>query len=142
MTLSLTSLIASAKASVAAKASGEAAKAKVKTARSTSEREDAERESKTIQDSIDWIPQAVIFRCVCRICTCRHIQYASDGLYLYYEHRRLANSTRLLRQRPGIPLPSLPHYTLEVKEEIDICHSCAAQQGFPFRPLPQLKGSK
>jgi hypothetical protein len=127
----LQDLLASAKATVEAKAQLATTKERVKKARSTAERTEAVAESLALQATLDWRASALVYREVQWSCSCLNHGVNPDGLFLLYEHARLANSTRLARPTfdHGIP-DGLPKRILTERVLVDLCPNCAGPEGF------------
>jgi hypothetical protein len=129
--LTLDSLVAKAKAEVAARDQLKAADAKTKAARTEAARLESLAEANELRAAVDWRVRALVLVVERWECRCAARGETPQGVYLYKEHARLANSTCLTLPRhesevePG--LPRRLHYTHRITA---MCQSCAPDLGF------------
>lgn len=123
----LAELLSQATATVAAKASVTAAKERVKKARNPLERDAAVADTVALQATLDWRPVALVYREEHWTCQCGHEGFTPDGLFVLYEHTRMANSTRLSRPRhESENRNDLPKRILVEARVVMLCGACCA----------------
>jgi hypothetical protein len=130
----LSDLLATAKAQIELKAAE--AKAKVKKTSSPA-RSAAVAEHLALTVTLDWTPIYRVYRQEVWRCDCGHAGLAPDGLYILHEHRRLANTTRLVRQgRGSTDYEDLPARVLAEPTAVHICPACTDEHGYlrPYNP--------
>lgn len=129
--LSLEALTAQARQAVAAKEKAAELKTKAKTARTSEARQEAESEALAIQATIDWRPVTLVFHQRKWECACGHTGLTPDGLFIHYEHTRMANSNRLMRPRHESEIPAnLPKRVRIASEVVMMCVACSSTAGF------------
>lgn len=108
------------------------AKQKAKQAKSDSERLAANAEAADLASRIDWLPKALVLRFDRWECACGEHGRAPMGLFIYSEHTRLANASRIAlpRHESSDELNRLPRKTQEVTRAVALCPVCAAAKGF------------
>lgn len=137
MAISLDALTARVQARVQEKDRLEKAKEQAKKAKSDVERRAANEAAAAIQSAIDWKPVALVLRSLHWQCRCGAEGDAPGGLFIFYEHTRVPNSTRLCAPRHS-PVPQdLPRKSLVEVQVVSLCPTCGPEVGFR-RPL---KGS-
>lgn len=141
MTVSLSDLIAKAKVATELAAQAKAAQAKAKKAKAPREIAEAEAEALAIQARIDWRSTTLLFRLVKWQCACGHSGTRPDGLFIFQEHVRMANTYRFIRPREGAEV-DLPRRVQTTTEVTALCVACSSTSGFvapwhePARRLP------
>lgn len=138
MTLSLEALIAKSKLAAELTEAAKAAKAKAKKAKAPREIAEAEAQAVALQAQIDWRSTTLIFRLIKWECACGHSGTRPDGLFLFQEHARMANSYRFVRPREGAEA-DLPRRVQTTTEVVTLCVACTSASGFtaPFVEPPR-----
>lgn len=142
MTLSLAELIAKSKLAAELTEAAKAAKAKAKKAKAPREIAEAEAQAVALQAQIDWRSTTLIFRLIKWECACGHSGTRPDGLFIFQEHARMANSYRFIRPREG-PARGLRRYlprrVQTTTEVVTLCVACTSASGFtaPFVEPPR-----
>lgn len=141
----LAELLAGAQATVQAKAKIDTAKERIKKARSPIERDAAVADTVALQATLDWRPVALVYRQENWTCACLNHGETPDGLFILYEHARMANSTRLARPRhESEDRNDLPKRVLTETRVVAFCANCAPAEGFtrPYVPPVTIAGRR
>lgn len=136
MSLSLTDLLAAAQSKVKATEAKAKAEIKVKKARSAGEREEAQEEVNTLREQLDWETRALVYRVTRWQCACGGEGRTPIGMFLYQEHTRMANTTRMQTVRNEASVPGLARHIVEETSITFMCPECLPNHGF-FTPLPK-----
>lgn len=138
MTLSLTDLIAKSKLAAELTEAAKKAKAQAKKAKSPQAATELNTEAAEIQARLDWRSTILIFRQIKWTCQCGASGLTPDGLFIFQEHARIANTYRMIRPREGAE-PDLPRRVHTAPDFIQICGACAGDSGFhkPFVEPPR-----
>jgi hypothetical protein len=138
MTLSLDALIAKSRLAAELTEAAKAAKAKAKKAKAPREIAEATAEASAIQAQLDWRSTTLLFRQFRWTCACGHEGYRPDGLFIFQEHARMANTYRFIRPREGAEV-DLPRRVQTLTEVVALCLSCTGDSGFltPFIEPPR-----
>lgn len=148
MSLDLASLISAARQTAEATAQAKALKAEAKTARTPVKAQALQAAAAEIQSRVDWRTTYFVFRIIEWDCRCGCKGERPDGLFLFQEHARMANSYRLVRPATGQDLPQfsdqpIPRRVQRTTEPALMCASCCGGSGFermfvePTRRVPQ-----
>lgn len=131
MTPSLQDLIAAAKAKVAATDRLKVTEAKAKTARTESARAESQAEADRLRSELDWRLVALVLVIEEWECICGEDGQDPQGVYLYKEHTRMANSTVLTPPRHESAIPAeLPRRVKYTNRTVSLCPHCMAGLGF------------
>jgi hypothetical protein len=122
----LAQLIANAQKRVQTEQAAKTAKAAAK-ARPTPE---AMSVAHALQAQLDWRTVALVFKVERWTCTCGCTGDNPLGLFLFEEHTRVANSTRLVRPRSEAGLPPLARRTLVETSSRAMCADCCSDHHF------------
>lgn len=115
------------------------AKAATKAARNDGERRAANEEALEIQSRMDWRPVALVLRKDHWQCGCGEEGEAPGGLFIYYEHTRIANTTKLAPPRTQANISNdLPRRVQVDARPVAICPACAPRLGFT-KPLKEKR---
>jgi hypothetical protein len=138
MTLSLTDLIAKSKLAVELTEAAKKAKASAKKAKSPQAAAEALEQAQEIQARIDWRSQTLVFRLIRWECACGHSGTRPDGLFIFQEHARMANSYRFIRPVEGGSI-DLPRRVQTLTEIVSLCIACSSDSEFrlPFVEPPR-----
>lgn len=132
-------LIAAAKTTVATQAAAKSATAKVKSAKTAAARTDAQLEADRLYTALDWRPRASVLMFDRWACACGTAGDAPQGLFVYLEHGRLANTTRLIAVRLGdTSHNALPRRIKYIARQVAQCHDCMDQFGFHRVVAPEI----
>lgn len=131
MTSPLEALIAAAKQQVAAAEQAKVADKRAKTARTEEARLASLAESNKLREAIDWRPRAIVLLIEQWTCDCSAEGETPQGVYIFLEHIRLANSTRLVTPRDDLQLPDeLPRRIKYLPRARHLCPDCMNEHGF------------
>ena len=127
----LEALIAAAKQKVADAEQAKAAEKKAKTAKTDEARLESLAEANKLREALDWRPQAVVLLIEQWTCDCQAEGESPQGVYVFYEHVRLANCTRMIPPRDDLQLPDgLPRRIKYLPRTVHLCPDCMGDHYF------------
>lgn len=134
MTPTLQDLIAAAKAKVAATDQLKATEAKAKTAKTEAARAESQAEADRLRAELDWRLVALVIVIEEWECACGAGGEDPQGIYLYKEHARIANSSILTPPRHESAIPTdLPRRIKYTERVVSMCPHC--MRGFGFEKI-------
>lgn len=137
MKISLESLTARVTAKVQADRKAEVLKKLAKTGKTQAIRDESAAEAAAIQASIDWRAVGLVFRMERWDCACGASGHTPQGLFIHYEHTRMANTWRLAAPRSESTIPSdLPKRRQITSVVLAMCGECSFTHGFMAEWVP------
>lgn len=123
--LSLTSLTASAQATVSTREREKKAAALKPGSRASPFKEEPDTPLR-----VEWRPVALVFRMERWTCRCGVVGHTNLGLFLYQEHLHLTSATRLAACGNDAEHPSLPRHYLHDEHAVTMCEACCGALGY------------
>lgn len=133
--ISLDALISTARQTAADIERAKALKAEAKSAKSPTRAQAATLQAAEIQSRLDWRTSYIVLRIVEWDCRCGCKGERPDGLFLFQEHTRMANSYRFVRPATGQDIPQfsdqpIPRRVQRTAEVALMCAECCRSSGF------------